>query len=101
MKVQVAIVGVILSALSTVAIAEEAPTSSTKQHSEKHTEVSREQREKMAAEHEKMAACLRSSRPLRECRREMMKRCHEMMEKHGCPMMDESNNNHEDSSNFP
>jgi len=38
----------------------------------------REMREKMAATHEKMAACLRSERPIKECHEEMMK-AHEGM----------------------
>ena len=46
-----------------------------------------EQRQTMAAAHEKMAACLRSDRPLSECRNEMMQACHKMMGKEGCPMM--------------
>lgn len=46
-----------------------------------------EQREKMAAVHEKMVTCLRSSKPMSECRQEMMKSCEETMGKEGCPMM--------------
>ena len=38
----------------------------------------KEQREKMAEAHEKMAACLRSDRPIQECHDEMMKQ-HDMM----------------------
>ena len=49
--------------------------------------TSAEQRQKMAGQHEKMAACLRSDRPLPECREEMMKGCKEAMGKEGCPMM--------------
>ena len=47
---------------------------------------SKEMREKMAAAHEKMAVCLRSSRDIAECRTEMRKSCQAMGE-HGCPMM--------------
>ena len=43
-----------------------------------------EQRQKMADAHEKMAACLRSERPLADCHDEMMKSC---KESGGCPMM--------------
>lgn len=43
-------------------------------------------REQMARAHEKMAACLRSERPLAECRVEMMHSCKAMKEKQGCGM---------------
>ena len=48
---------------------------------------SKEMREKMATMHEQMAACLRSDKPLAECRQEMMKGCQEMMGGHDCSMM--------------
>ena len=48
--------------------------------------MSTEQRAKMAEAHEKMAVCLRSDRPLKECHEEMMKACKEGMGKDGCPM---------------
>ncbi|MGH8259647.1 MAG: hypothetical protein ACREUG_08150 [Steroidobacteraceae bacterium] len=48
---------------------------------------SKQMREKMAAMHEKMAACLRSDKPIAECREEMMKDCQAMMAGHGCSMM--------------
>jgi hypothetical protein len=48
---------------------------------------SREQRERMAAVHEKMAACLRSDKEFSVCRDEMQKSCREMSADHGCPMM--------------
>ena len=44
---------------------------------------SKETREKMATFHERMAACLRSDKPVAECRAEMMKHFGET----GCPMM--------------
>ena len=50
-------------------------------------EVTTEQRQKMAGLHEKMATCLRSDRPMSECRQEMMKGCKDTMGKDGCPMM--------------
>lgn len=50
-------------------------------------QMTHEQRVKMANAHEKMAACLRSDRPLADCRSEMMKTCHGLMGKAGCPMM--------------
>jgi hypothetical protein len=49
--------------------------------------LSTEQRQTMANAHEKMAACLRSDRPLEICHEEMMKTCKEGMGKNGCPMM--------------
>ena len=48
---------------------------------------SKEQRERMAEAHEKMAACLRSDRPAADCHREMMQACHDTMGPQGCPMM--------------
>jgi hypothetical protein len=44
-------------------------------------------RQKMATIHEKMAACLRSDRPMAECRADMWKSCQEQMGADGCPMM--------------
>ena len=47
-----------------------------------------EQRKKMAAVHQKMADCLKSDKPIAECKSEMMKSCREeMMSQGGCPMM--------------
>ena len=46
-----------------------------------------EQRQKMAEVHQKMADCLRSDRPIAECRSEMATACHDMMGAGGCPMM--------------
>jgi hypothetical protein len=48
---------------------------------------SKDMREKMAAAHDKMAACLRSDRELADCRREMQRTCSDMMGEQGCPMM--------------
>lgn len=50
-------------------------------------EPSPEVRSQMAAVHEKMATCLKSSRPLAECREEMSRSCQSMMGEAGCPMM--------------
>ena len=50
-------------------------------------EMTREQRQQMAGAHEKMAACLRSEKPLTECHSEMMKSCEATMGANGCPMM--------------
>ena len=48
--------------------------------------VSKEEREKMASHHDKMAACLRSDRAVEECWAEMKKSCKESNGKM-CPMM--------------
>jgi len=47
----------------------------------------REVRNRMAVLHDKAAACLRSDRPLAECRSEMMEGCRSIGA-YGCPMMD-------------
>jgi len=48
---------------------------------------SKETREKMAAAHERMAACLRSDKPIAECRTQMMKSVGHVPGDTGCPMM--------------
>jgi len=48
----------------------------------------KEMREKMATLHEQMATCLRSDKPIADCRSEMRKSCTETMGEAGCPMMD-------------
>ena len=53
----------------------------------KPPEFTTEQRHKMADLHNKMALCLRSDRPMLECRQEMMTGCKDTMGKDGCPMM--------------
>jgi hypothetical protein len=50
-------------------------------------EPSKEMRAKMASVHEQMATCLRSDRPLVECRSEMMTGCQQLMGERGCHMM--------------
>ncbi len=57
-------------------------------------EPSAEMRAKMAAVHEQMGACLRSDRPINDCRAEMMKECHELMGEHACPMMEMGKHGH-------
>jgi hypothetical protein len=47
-------------------------------------EPSKEMRAKMAALHEKMAACLRSDKPIADCRAEAMQYCQSNMGEHGC-----------------
>ena len=46
------------------------------------------EREQMAAAHQKMADCLKSDRPMSECKSEMMKSAHGMKGDMGCPMME-------------
>lgn len=53
----------------------------------KPADPSPEAREQMAAVQQKLAECLRSDRPIAECKAAMMKSCHEGMGEHGCPMM--------------
>src|SRR2546421_12880113 len=74
---------VVLLSASAAWSASPAPAAPTAQAS-----PSQETREKMAKLHEQMAACLRSDKPVADCRAEMMKSCHETMGEHGCPMMD-------------
>ncbi len=45
-----------------------------------------EQRSKMAEAHEKMAVCLRSEKPMKDCHEEMRKACNDNKGE-GCPMM--------------
>lgn len=54
---------------------------------EKPVAPSAEQRQKMAEVHQKMADCLKSNRPMSECRDEMHQSCKGMMGEAGCPMM--------------
>jgi hypothetical protein len=68
--------------LGSSALAEDKGTTPTK-----GPQMTAEQRSKMADLHEKMAACLRSNRPISDCHNEMMKGCQETMGASGCPMM--------------
>ena len=52
-----------------------------------HPTPSKEDREKMAQMHEKMAACLRSDKSVQDCHRDMMKQCRESMGDEACMMM--------------
>lgn len=47
---------------------------------------SKETRDKLAAMHEKMAACLRSDKAISECRSQMMQSCQTIMGTGNCPM---------------
>jgi hypothetical protein len=81
-----AFAAVIASSISTGAPAADSKQSSSKS-SQHETTMTKEQRQKMAEVHQKMADCLKSDKPLSECRSEMMKACHENMGGKGCPMM--------------
>ena len=61
-------------------------------HKNKMTNMTPEQRQSMATVHEKMAVCLRSDKPMEDCKKEMMQTCEEMMGKDGCPMMNKMHN---------
>jgi hypothetical protein len=73
----------IVAMISGFALAQDKATTPTKAP----PQLTAEQRAKMADAHEKMAACLRSNRPLGECHDEMMKSCQETMGTGGCGMM--------------
>lgn len=47
----------------------------------------KEQRQKMADLHEKMAACLKSDRLISDCRKEMVRDCKDASGSDNCPMM--------------
>ena len=63
-----------------------ANSSDHKKMASKMAVMTPEQRGKMADAHDKMASCLRSDRPMKDCHEEMMKSCQENMGKEGCPM---------------
>ena len=48
---------------------------------------SKETREKMATAHQRMAACLRTDKPIAECHAQMMKSVGHVPGATGCPMM--------------
>ena len=48
-----------------------------------------EMRKKMAETHQAMADCLKSDKPMTECKQEMMKNCPMMKESGRCTMMDQ------------
>ena len=55
---------------------------------------SKEQREKMALVHEKMATCLRSDRTIEDCHNEMQSNCSEVMGKEHCQMTEHKMRGH-------
>lgn len=79
-------VGMVLTALMAGG-AFAADKKTTKSNKKSTTQVTPEQRQEMATMHEKMATCLRSDKPIEECRSEMRKNCQQAMGKDGCPGM--------------
>lgn len=75
-----AVTVLIVSTVATVALAANPPATTP-------TGPSKDTREKMAVLHEQMAACLRSDKPIADCRDEMRKNCQTTVGAQGCPMM--------------
>jgi hypothetical protein len=75
--VQALIASAIAAGAGAVLAADQAPA----------TAPTKQQREQMAALHEKMAACLRSDKDIAVCRDEMHSNCRAMMGGQDCPMM--------------
>ncbi|MGH8198914.1 MAG: hypothetical protein ACREVO_00870 [Steroidobacteraceae bacterium] len=68
MRLRALITGALLAAGAAAALAANPPSASP-------IEPNQTTRGKMAVIHEQMAACLRSTKSIYECRREMMRRC--------------------------
>lgn len=78
-RVATAITGALLIALSSAALAADAPAAPST--------PTKAMRERMATLHEQMAACLRSDKSISECRAQMQKHCQAMMGNQGCARM--------------
>jgi hypothetical protein len=74
--VQIGIASAFIAAAA-LAVSAEPPASSA-------SAPSKETREKMAAVHEQMAACLRSDKSITECRTETMQKCQAMLGQQSC-----------------
>jgi hypothetical protein len=74
-----------LLAMLTLSLACAAPTFSAEPKAP--PTPTKEMRQKMAAAHEKMAACLRSETAFAECRAQMQKQCQQTMGEQECSMM--------------
>jgi hypothetical protein len=72
----------VVALLGNVALAADTPPKHGKM-----PEPTKEQRQKMADLHEKMAKCLKSDSSMADCHKEMMQGCKDTMGKDGCPMM--------------
>lgn len=81
MKLNLLMAVLLMSTGATRALAEDAKPADKKAAAE----ISKEERERMAVHHEKMAACLRSEKSVQACHEEMREACHS--EKDSCPMM--------------
>ena len=80
---------ILAGALSISSVFAEGDAKSAQTAKTSTSQITSEQREKMANMHEKMSACLRSDKPISECHKEMRTDCQAMMDKEGCPMMGE------------
>jgi hypothetical protein len=85
MKKYLVTAGMVLSLAGAVAYADTSSSKSSDK-SKGMSEMTKDQRQKMADLHNKMADCLKSDRPLSECRQEMAKGCQDSFGKEGCPM---------------
>lgn len=86
------LVTVFTGVLTTLAYAEEKMGADYSKHHGKTgmmKEVTPEMRKKMADSHQMMADCLKSDKPLSECKQEMVKNCPMMKENGRCAMMGE------------
>jgi len=70
----------VLLAAATPALAAEPPAN-------RAAAPSQELRDQMAAVHQRMASCLRSEKPIAECREEMRRNCAKFMGEQDCSMM--------------
>ncbi len=62
-------------------------TSAARADDKPSVDITRSQREEMAAMHDKVSSCLRSNKSMQECHAEMKSSCHQMMNQGQCPMM--------------
>lgn len=79
----------VLTMLGTFSASADEEKTTTPNKAESKATITPAQRQNMASMHEKMATCLRSNKPMSECRTEMRKNCQAMMAQGGCPMMGE------------
>jgi hypothetical protein len=74
--------------IAALALAAAAPALAAEPEKAPPSAPSAEQRQKMAEAHQRMADCLKSSRPISECHAEMKQSCQEAHGEGGCPMME-------------